>query len=277
MRQVIGVGVQPNDKKGDPARTGIQKANMNFLELWSFLAGYLGADKLPDAIPVLRGGTGATTAEGARKALGIGDAATKAVGNEEGNLFVVGTVGIGTDLAPTTLQSKQSKPNQFKSGEFTWLNSDRMTALTLGTRDAGIKAQFGIRDVTTVPTCSYRGSRAGTGEFSPWFDLYGGSNAITTVNGNIKAANNSLRLYHDEAVTQYGEKVFSSFRDGVYTLLATNLDTSNWTLEVPMDYKGVVEFEAAVAQAGSSVTVTVTKGGKPFQIPKGKWIDLHIK
>ncbi|MBP4720998.1 phage tail protein, partial [Acinetobacter baumannii] len=76
-KQVINVGSAANDGSGTPARTAFQYVNANFSELYDFLTGTTNATTLPTALPIAKGGTGATTAAGARTNLGLGSAATQ--------------------------------------------------------------------------------------------------------------------------------------------------------------------------------------------------------
>ncbi len=94
-KQVINVGSAANDGSGTPARTAFQYINANFTEVYDFLTGTTNATTLPAALPIAKGGTGATTAAGARTNLGLGSAATRNVGTTAGNLIEVGSFGIG--------------------------------------------------------------------------------------------------------------------------------------------------------------------------------------
>ncbi|EPJ6627778.1 hypothetical protein KAE42_004048, partial [Acinetobacter baumannii] len=69
-KQVINVGSAANDGSGTPARTAFQYINANFTEVYDFLTGTTNATTLPAALPIAKGGTGATTAAGARANLG---------------------------------------------------------------------------------------------------------------------------------------------------------------------------------------------------------------
>ena len=94
-KQVINVGSAANDGSGTPARTAFQYINANFTEVYDFLTGATNATTLPTALPIAKGGTGATSAGAARTNLGLGGAATRNVGTTAGNLIEVGGFGIG--------------------------------------------------------------------------------------------------------------------------------------------------------------------------------------
>ncbi|MDW5262909.1 phage tail protein [Acinetobacter baumannii] len=105
-KQVINVGSAANDGSGTPARTAFQYINANFTEVYDFLTGTTDATTLPAALPIAKGGTGATTAAGARTALGLGDAATmtKTASNTDATLgrsLAVGNFGIGCGIRVT--------------------------------------------------------------------------------------------------------------------------------------------------------------------------------
>ncbi|ENO7683798.1 hypothetical protein ACJYQ2_002514 [Acinetobacter baumannii] len=275
-RLEINWGKAPNDKTGDSARTGAQKINSNFLEIYSWLSGMASGDTLPVAIPVTRGGTGATTASGARKALGLGAAATKEVGVKEGDVMTVGTCGFGTDLSPMVLNVGDKTLESFKSGELSYLSFDDVSAITLATRESKAKGQLGLRGlkngkadlVLRVPK---------DGKFTPWVSVFHGGNAIVTSTGNIKYALNSARLRNDACITQHGVAlVHKRTAVGTYTIQNCVLDRNQWVKEIPCDEEGQPLFKVALSQAGTALTVKVTKDGKPYDIPTDLWVDLHL-
>lgn len=61
---------------------------------WKYLSDNM-ATKSGGAVPVNQGGTGSTSASGARKNLGLGSSATKDVGTAAGNVMQVGAFGVG--------------------------------------------------------------------------------------------------------------------------------------------------------------------------------------
>ncbi|RDF40155.1 phage tail protein, partial [Acinetobacter baumannii] len=94
-KQTINVGSAANDGSGTPARTAFQYINANFSEVYDFLTGTTNGTTIPAALPIAKGGTGATSAGAARTNLGLGGAATRNVGTTAGNLIEVGSFGIG--------------------------------------------------------------------------------------------------------------------------------------------------------------------------------------
>ncbi|HIB8185136.1 TPA: phage tail protein, partial [Acinetobacter baumannii] len=87
-KQVINVGSAANDGSGTPARTAFQYINANFTEVYDFLTGTTNATTLPAALPIAKGGTGASSAAGARLVLGLGDNGTQGFsGSKTSELF----------------------------------------------------------------------------------------------------------------------------------------------------------------------------------------------
>lgn len=70
-KQTVNIGASVNDGSGDPARTAFNKLNQNDTELYNFIGGAANTTTLPAALPIAKGGTGATTAEQARENIGV--------------------------------------------------------------------------------------------------------------------------------------------------------------------------------------------------------------
>lgn len=70
-KQTINLGTAPTGAGGDTPRGAFTKAQSNFDEIYVALGG----TTLPTALPVTKGGTGATTVAAARTALGLKSAA----------------------------------------------------------------------------------------------------------------------------------------------------------------------------------------------------------
>lgn len=277
-RLIVKFGTAPNDKTGDSARTGAQKINSNFLEVYSFLSGSENSDFLPTAIPVSRGGTGATTASGARQALGLGEAATRAVGANENDVMTIGTCGFGTDLSPMVLGVDDKKPKDYKSGELSYESLDDASVITLATRTSTNKGQLGIKGMTASGNTDlvFRVSQD-EASFSDWIKVFHGANAIETVNGNIKSAMNSARLTNESCITQQGVSLEHTRRDvGRYEVLDCVLNKEKWVKEVPLDEDGLPLFKVVLEQLGTALHIIVTKDDLPYDIPDNVWVDLHL-
>ncbi len=67
---------------------------------------------LTAALSVAQGGTGGKTASEARSNLGLGDAATKNVGEASGNIMQVGAFGVGANFTPTLTPAQFNDPSK---------------------------------------------------------------------------------------------------------------------------------------------------------------------
>ena len=70
-KQSINQGTAPTGAGGDTFRSGSAKLQANDDELYDFIGGKANTTTLPSALPVTKGGTGATTAEQARVNLSL--------------------------------------------------------------------------------------------------------------------------------------------------------------------------------------------------------------
>lgn len=113
-KQNINLGTAPAGAGGDDRRSAWTKAIANFNELYDWLTGISGGTTLPAALPVAKGGTGATTQAGARTALQLGDAATKNVGVSAGQVMGVGAGGL-LGSAPQTTNMHNVGNTEFRS------------------------------------------------------------------------------------------------------------------------------------------------------------------
>lgn len=95
-KQTINPGTAPTGAGGDTFRSGSAKLQANDDELYVFLGGTgAGNGTLPSSLPLNKGGTGATTAAGARTALGLGTAAVATTGNAVNQIPVMAASGLG--------------------------------------------------------------------------------------------------------------------------------------------------------------------------------------
>lgn len=137
-KQDINLGTQPTGVGGDTNRSANVKMNANLTELYKAMGGSLSGGNgsvLPaTGLPIANGGTGATTAEGARKNLILGTAATRNTGTTAETIptyaSFTGVSGLGyggrsaliqTEVAENTLNNLAA--NQFHSTPFLWNGS----------------------------------------------------------------------------------------------------------------------------------------------------------
>lgn len=273
-RQNINVGMALKDGKGDNARTGMSKVNANFVELYSFING-ADSDVLPSALPISRGGTGASTVASARLNLGLGEAATLPVGDGVGDVVVVGSFGLGTETATQELTAAARKPSELRTGELVYYMTPKVSSVTMGSADNGLKVQLGAV-VSDKPVAKVRGSTMDG--FANWYDLFGSSNCIVTMNGDIKLASNALKVYASKVEAMHGT-AHSITRSalGVYTVTGVKYSSNMWGVVAGKDAKGVALYDVAVAQSGANIKVTVTKNGAAYDIPVGDYISIHIE
>jgi len=113
-KQTVSLGTAPAGAGGDDRRSAWLKAIANFNELYDWLTGVAGGTTLPAALPLAKGGTGATTAAAARTALQLGDAATKTVGVATGQVMAVGAGGL-LGAAPSLTNLHSVSNTEFRS------------------------------------------------------------------------------------------------------------------------------------------------------------------
>lgn len=94
-RAAINLGVAPTGQGGDTFRTASQKNNDNSAELYAALGAPVGTGAIPAALPVAKGGTGSTTAAGARTALDL-ERVSSSADVTPGRLVTPGWMGWGT-------------------------------------------------------------------------------------------------------------------------------------------------------------------------------------
>ncbi|WP_277590515.1 hypothetical protein [Pseudomonas chlororaphis] len=198
-KQVINLGVIPTGVGGDTPRSANTKVNDNFAELYSVLGATGSPSTLPAALPVANGGTGDTTAGGARTKLGLGNSAVANIGFESGNVadaYAIGRTktsivqnwltnsahGIDTNLYPP------GSPNMPTGGSGYWYkqvfrHADSTNRLTIAwpygiTGSPGtVKFQSIYNDTTT-----------------PWVELYHTGNTTRGSGGVLSAASPILRI-----------------------------------------------------------------------------------
>jgi len=278
---------------------------------WKYLSDNM-ATKSGGAVPVNQGGTGSTTASGARTNLGLGSSATRNVYSTSGDMLSVGDFGVGAVFpsgASIRLQDGSTPTGFYGSTGDGYSEigvSADLTTLTInrGNRPTRIHQSYSLRRT--------------------WFSYYSGSawtyhegyttgNTTKASDGTLKAASPVARIVKSQEESQRtdidsdgfnwcgcgtandeAEGINISRLDvGVYVLTGSaGLASEGWQLLPPMDPGGMGELGIVEAEQGDDGKLTIrlfkrkyilndegemvkTKGG-PIDVPLNSWIDVRL-
>lgn len=272
-KQLITIGT-PGAGGGDPAYTMSDKHNTNVTEIYNQL-GANGAGVLPTALPVSKGGTGATTAAAARTALGVIGVGDYGIG------AIIPNIGItNADTSPTQLTSWYETWDavHWKNQDYNSLNKPNWTQLLVG-RNAtkGILVRSAYNGVTAQ------------------YNIYGEHNTTVDGNGFIKKASPIVKLFADKIeLNDEAEKqqiTFEKLATGDYLVKGSlGFSQNGWYIEMPKDANGNVLVAVVYEQLeNNDISVKtyakrfdedtgdiVPNLNKPRDIPDGRWIDLRL-
>ncbi|EPS3437363.1 phage tail protein [Enterobacter mori] len=271
---------------------------------------------LTTALSISQGGTGATTAAGARTNLGLGSSATKDVGKASGNVMQVGSFGLGASIYDGDPSSPAAEANanyMAVNGIFSVPGASASNyasayaPVMIMTRGTSI-AQLQVSGIGGV-VARYRDA----GNWSAWATHYHTNNTTKASDGTLKAASPVARIVNSQADNQrkdVDEEGFtwcgcgtanaeaeginiSRLDTGVYVLTGSaGLASEGWQLLPPMDPGGMGELGVVEAEQTESGRLTirlfkrkymlsdegeiVKTKGAPMDVPANSWIDVRL-
>lgn len=263
---------------------------------------------LTTALSVAQGGTGSTTASGARTNLELGNSATKNVGSNSGDVV---TSGSTQPLYRTTLPAvgyNDLGDYGYKATSTLPPDSVAKTTTTLvQTSGWTLGVSYGIynsSDNSPGNAAHLLIMTDGGGYLRRYYfynngDIVGPSgkfysekNTTVDTNGFLKKASPIVRLFGDGTLKSNNEAegVTATRKSaGVYRVTGSlGLNSEGWTVEIPQDMNGnFLCFVDICTDEDGVLTVSTFKrrfdvdsamivAGEPMDIPDGRWIDLRL-
>ena len=305
-KQKINQGTAPTGVGGDTFRTGSAKLQANDDELYAQL-GATAQGVLPAALPLNKGGTGATTAAAARTSLGLGTASTApiTISNKDvtvGRVHRVGDLGCG-GFSPV-IEKLDEVNNIVTNGTFrVALSGDEATnpinnhvvasfANHAGTY--GFQLLAATAD-TSGRTLAFR-KGGGSAGWSPLRKIRTEANTTVDANGFIKNASPVVQLFADRIELNDEAKLqaitFEKLATGDYLIKdSSGFAQTGWYIETPKDANGNVLFSVIyeTLENGDISVKTYKKKfdletasivadlNDPVDITEGRWIDLRLQ
>lgn len=296
-KQTINQGTAPTGAGGDTFRSGSAKLQANDDELYAAFGASGGV--LPVALPIVKGGTGATTAAAARTAFGLGTAATSTVTTSAsdstvGRVLKVGDFGLGS--SPLNFNS------EIRSGILSIHPSDAENipeGVGVTIQGLHIKSPDGYG----LDIMASRGgkSRLFSRTYDPkggvgWVEYYSTGNTTKDSNGFLKGASPIVQLFsneiklNDEATQQ--PITFEKLGIGNYLIKGSSgFAQEGWYIETPKDANGNVLFSVIyeTLENGDISVKTYKKKfdletasivadlDNPVDITENRWIDLRLQ
>ena len=293
-KQTVAIGAAANDGTGDPARSAFTKINANFNEIYNFVTGATNGTTIPAALPLAKGGTGATTAEAARTNLGLGSAATVGLGSSGAGMAVSSTAGQIADFNRLNSNYAGFFQGIGSSGvNFPTAEANMMYSTIINGRRSE-SAGFCIFSNTSVSPRIV--AYAFTNNTYRQCKLYTSTNTATDANGFIKAASPIVNLFSDHIETndeaQQQDIIFEKLGVGDYLIKnSSGFAQDGWYVEMPKDANGNVLVAVIYEQLENNdisvktykkkfdlETVSIVADlDNPVDIPDGRWIDLRLQ
>ena len=296
-KQTINQGTAPTGAGGDTFRSGSAKLQANDDELYAALGASDGV--LPAALPVNKGGTGATTAAEARTGLGLGSAAQYNVGVEAGNVLTVGgAFGLGWMGERINIASSFEFVNAI-SGKSQFIGVNLPGSSAIEAYSSGIFSQcldtFMYLAAGPLGNLVLISGVIGIPDSITETIVKTNKNTTVDSNGFIKAASPMVQLFadkftaNDEAKLQ--EITFEKLGVGDYLIKgSTGFAQDGWYVETPKDANGNLLVAVVYEQlANGDISVKtydymLNKKGRivadtetPLDIPENRWIDIRLQ
>lgn len=287
-KQTINQGTAPTGEGGDTFRSGSAKLQANDDEIYAQF-GATAQGVLPAALPVNKGGTGATTTAAARSNLGLGAISTSNMNVSKGsyaqldldtlteNQFVM-SKGITSSIGPLPEENLAwGYVLSVSSGGNTV--ADRL--LQIVGHDLSKNLYF-RKGAYTTPSAL------------PWYKFLHSGNTTSDSNGFIKNASPIVQLFSNKIElnneAQQQDIVFEKLGTGDYLIKGSSgFAQEGWYVETPKDANGNLLVAVVYEQLESgdisvkTYDYMLNKKGRivadietPLDIPENRWIDLRL-
>ncbi|EOZ5238250.1 phage tail protein [Escherichia coli] len=242
---------------------------------------------LTTALSISQGGTGSTTASGARTNLGLGSSSTYDVGISSGQVMQVGAFGLGAnaDISTGVNQLHIGNPSS-NITRFSYVPSSVAIGFLPSQWRAGFEIkstgatgfQFWASSYGTTPRAAIRIADPGSNGYTDFAEFYTTVNTTKASDGTLKAASPVARIVASREACQRADITEDGFswcgcgtanaeaegitisrlEVGVYLLAGSaGLASEGWQLLPPMDPGGMGELGVVEAEQTESGELTI--------------------
>lgn len=283
-KQTINQGTAPTGAGGDTFRSGSEKLQANDNELYAQL-GANTSGVLPAALPIGKGGTGATTAAAARANLGL-SLAESVTDLTPGRVLRVGDFGVGKQARLIGTGVTDVIGSGFGYSGLLFDSATHAYVSSVGTK--------GFLIGSFQKRLAFRSIEVGN-VYGDIVEVRTFANTAVDANGFIKAASPIIKLFADKIElnneAEQQEITFEKLGIGDYLIKGSSgFAQEGWYVETPKDANGNLLVAVVYEQLeNGDISVKtydymLNKKGRiiadietPLDIPKGRWIDLRLQ